>query len=155
MVRPLRTCVLVRQFNSDQGVPGSLYIKNRATGQMDYFAKTLELPWLGNASRISCIPTGEYIASLTWSPRYTRDLYLVQDVPKRSGIRIHSASFAGRPDLGYKCHLLGCIALGKGFFGGPGTDTQLLLHTSRITMSRFHEEMGDEDFRLVIVGEFE
>lgn len=154
MVRKLRTAVLVRQFNSDQGVPGSLFIKNEKTNAMDYFSRSLELPWIGNQSRLSCIPTGDYICDFTWSPKYKRDLYLVQDVPTRSGIRIHSASFAGRVDLGFKCHLLGCIALGKGFFGGPGTDSQLLLHTSRVTMARFQEEMRGEKFRLIVVGDF-
>lgn len=152
----MRSGVLLRQSTSYQGTTGNLWIKNKRTGQMEYFCATLELPWYGNIPNYSCIPTGEYVCKWTYSPRYKRMMYiLIEDYENRSGIRIHSANWAGDVRKGYRRDLLGCIALGKGFIGGSGIDNQLMLHTSRVTMVKFEKEMGGEDFHLTIAGEFQ
>lgn len=134
-----------------QGTPGRLYVKQR--GQLLSYCRTLELPWLGNKQGVSCIKPGRYLCKYTMSPRYKKKMYILLDVENRSGIRIHSASYAGSIERGYKCHLLGCIALGKGYLGGPGTASQLLLHTSRVTMKEFEKRMQGKDFYLTVEGE--
>lgn len=150
--KTLRHVVLLRsEHTSWQGTPGVLYLR-KGTRQMQRFCRTLELPWLNNKQGLSCIEPGRYLCKYTMSPRYKKKMYILMDVTGRSGIRIHSASFAGSKEHGYKCHLLGCIALGKGFLGGPGTDRQLLLHTSRVTMRKFEAEMNGEDFYLTVEG---
>lgn len=63
---------------------------------------TIELPWLDNQRRISCIPEGEYILQKRFSPKFQWHLHL-QDVPGRDLILIHPANDA-------KKELLGCIA---------------------------------------------
>jgi hypothetical protein len=63
---------------------------------------TIELPWLGNQRRISCIPEGEYILQRRFSPKFKWHFLLI-DVPGRTLILIHSANDA-------KLELLGCIA---------------------------------------------
>lgn len=63
---------------------------------------TIELPWLGNQKRISCIPEGEYILQKRFSPKFKRHLHLI-NVPGRDLILIHPANDA-------KKELLGCIA---------------------------------------------
>lgn len=63
---------------------------------------TIELPWLDNQRRISCIPEGEYILQKRFSPKFQWHLHL-QDVPGRYLILIHPANDA-------KKELLGCIA---------------------------------------------
>jgi len=63
---------------------------------------TIELPWLGNQRRISCIPEGEYILQLRFSPKFKWH-FLLMDVPGRDLILIHPANDA-------KLELLGCIA---------------------------------------------
>lgn len=88
------------------------------------------------------------------SPRFGRLLYLVTSVPNRSGIRIHSANYGGDITLGFKRDLLGCIALGSGKFGGPGTNHQLMVTNSRATMNKFEAEMEGEPFMLHIIGDF-
>ena len=103
---------------------------------------------------MSCIPEGSYLCKFTHSPRYGKLLYILTGVPNRSGIRIHSANYAGDITLGYKRDLLGCIALGSGKFGGPGTNSQLMVTNSRVTMAKFEAEMEGEDFILHIVGAF-
>ncbi len=63
---------------------------------------TIELPWLGNQRRISCIPEGEYILRKRFSPKFKWH-FLLMDVPGRDLILIHPANDA-------KLELLGCIA---------------------------------------------
>jgi hypothetical protein len=63
---------------------------------------TIELPWLGNQKRISCIPEGEYILQKRFSPKFKGHLHLM-NVPGRDLILIHPANDA-------KKELLGCIA---------------------------------------------
>ena len=63
---------------------------------------TIELPWLGNQMRISCIPEGDYFLQLRFSPKF-RWHFQLMNVPGRDLILIHPANDA-------KLELLGCIA---------------------------------------------
>jgi len=63
---------------------------------------TIELPWLGNQKRISCIPEGEYVLQKRFSPKFQWHLHL-KNVPGRDLILIHPSNDA-------KMELLGCIA---------------------------------------------
>ncbi|SDX73951.1 DUF5675 family protein [Flavobacterium degerlachei] len=63
---------------------------------------TIELPWLQNQQRVSCIPEGEYVLQKRFSPKFKWHLHL-QNVPGRDFILIHPANDA-------KKELLGCIA---------------------------------------------
>lgn len=63
---------------------------------------TIELPWLENRRRISCIPEGEYVLQKRFSPKFKWHLHL-QNVPGRDFILIHPANDATK-------ELLGCIA---------------------------------------------
>ena len=78
---------------------------------------TIELLWLGNQRRISCIPEGEYFLQLRFSPKFKWH-YLLVNVPGRDLVLIHPANDA-------KLELLGCIApvmehigIGKGSASG-------------------------------------
>ena len=63
---------------------------------------TIELPWLENQRRISCIPEGKYVLQKRFSPKFKWHIHL-QNVPGRDFILIHPANNA-------KKELLGCIA---------------------------------------------
>ena len=76
---------------------------------------TIELPWLNNQKRISCVPEGEYVLQKRFSPKFKWHLHL-RNVPGRDLILIHPANDA-------KTELLGCIApvtyhtgIGKGSY---------------------------------------
>ena len=64
---------------------------------------TMELPWLNNTKRISCIPDGDYTVIKHNSPRFGASFW-VQDVPDRSEILIHYGN--------YNRDTLGCILPG-------------------------------------------
>ena len=78
---------------------------------------TIELPWLGNQRRISCIPQGEYILQKRFSPKIKWH-FLLMNVPGRDWILIHPANDA-------KLELLGCIAPVTKHTGiGKGSDSR-------------------------------
>ena len=68
-------------------------------------------------------------------------MYLVKDVPGRSGIRIHSANFASQ--------LLGCISLGSDFMD-INKDGLKDVVNSRDTVKNFEAIMKGQPFKLII-----
>jgi hypothetical protein len=82
--------LIIRDEFTDKSTIGKLFLN----GEM--FCDTLELPYLDNQRRISCIPEGEYKVRLrTARESSTRDYLhlLVQDVPARSYILVHIGNF--------------------------------------------------------------
>lgn len=69
-------------------------------GEMKFAIDTeLNFETLENADFI--IPAGRYRVSLTWSPKFKKLLPLIEDVPDREGIRIHTGTI---PE-----HSTGCV----------------------------------------------
>lgn len=141
----MREVLLLREKPSDEGTFGYWAIE----GTWFY---SLELPDRDNQPNISCIPPGEYICTLRYSPRFKRNTYWVQDVPDREYILAHSANFAGDVDLGYQSHLNGCIALGlgRGKLINKFGNKQRAILTSRLALTQFEQLMNGEDFKLTI-----
>lgn len=82
--------------------------------------KTIELPWLNNRPRISCIPTGRYQLRKRYSPRFAWHFEVV-GVPGRRYILIHPANNAA-------VELKGCIAPVLQHTGeGKGTSSRIAL----------------------------
>jgi hypothetical protein len=79
------------------------------------------------------IPCGHYKVEITYSPRFQRDLPLI-DVPGRTGIRIHPANWAHQ--------LEGCIAPGQTIEGNAVDNSRAafdpLFH--KIEEALYHEE---------------
>lgn len=73
------TLVRVVQNLQENAIIGHLYINGK------FFCTTLE-----NLQKR--IPKGVYSLSLTYSPKFKRNLPLISAVPHRSGIRIHSGN---------------------------------------------------------------
>lgn len=134
--------ILERFETSDQGTFGRIRIEN------EYFY-TLELPWRDNVSNYSCIPAGVYSCKFTMSPRFGYSMYLVENVNKRTGIRIHSANLAGDKTLGHKSQLSGCIALGL-HLGKMGGQKALLL--SKPAVRKFESLLERKPFILEVIN---
>lgn len=103
--------------------------------------KTLELPDLNNLPNISCIPKGTYTCKYTFSKKFLRFTYEVLNVPKRSGIRIHSANFYYQ--------IQGCIVLGNPL-ADINADGELDTVNSRIAIEQFETLMGKKPFTLIV-----
>lgn len=93
---------LYRLGYSDKETVGNLVPENAS-----YCWKTLELPRAHNEVNKSCIPAGIYHCVKTFSTHLGYMCPELQNVPGRTGIRIHKANFVGQ--------LLGCIAVGQEF----------------------------------------
>lgn len=83
---------------------GKLYIDGK------YFCNTLEdrvrkLPAEKKIPGRTAIPAGTYRVSVTYSPKFGRDLPLVENVPYFTGIRIHRGNTAADTS--------GCILVGE------------------------------------------
>jgi len=95
--------LLDRYSHEEKQTIGKLYLLDINENVIDSW-DSLELPWLENKRRISCIPEGSYKAKKHISPRFGQSLWL-QDVPNRSEILIHRGNFY--------TDILGCILIGK------------------------------------------
>jgi hypothetical protein len=74
---------------------------------------SIELPWLNNKHRISCIPEGRYELTKRYSPRFDNHL-LVNDVVNRSCILIHAFNDALKESKGCIAPVSLCTGEGKG-----------------------------------------
>ncbi len=100
---------------------------------------TCERPWADNKNDISCIPKGSYLCKWTLSPRLKRFTYEVLNVPRRQGIRIHSANFPFQ--------VLGCIALGEKV---GKMDNKQAVFSSQTAVRIFETILKKQDFTLEI-----
>ena len=98
-------------------------------------AHTLELPWLDNQRSISCIPPNYYIANKVMSPSFKQELFLLKNVPDRSGILLHSASFIRQ--------LRGCISMGMHRLD-IDNDGKIDVRRSKEAFNLFHQSCGEE-----------
>lgn len=100
------TIVRKRQQIDDFGTFGTLTLDDGWT------CCTGELPWRDNAPELSCIPEGDYLATVIESAKFNTRVLLLQGVPERSAIEGHAANWMGDVTKGLRCELLGCIAFG-------------------------------------------
>lgn len=78
-------------------------------------------------------------------------MFLVLNVPDRSGIRFHAGNYAGDSELGYKTDFLGCIGLALGFIYNQQLK-QYMAISSRVAMRRFEDKLKGKSFKLLISG---
>jgi hypothetical protein len=130
------------QADPDQGTFGELVIPGM------FRCVTIELPWRDNKPGISCLPLGTYELEWSWSNRFNKYLYLIKEnIPDRSGFRIHSGNFAGDVAMGYKSNSEGCILLGT---SRGVLNNQKAALSSQIALGRFHDAMKEQAGTLVI-----
>jgi hypothetical protein len=134
---------LVRLHDNGNSIIGALIVVEN--GKMIFSCKTLELGYKDNQNMISSIPTGTYNVAMTLSPRFNRNMYLLDSVPNRSGVRIHSANFAHQ--------LHGCIALGSNTKDINSDGNLDIVHSGQ-TMAEFESLMNNKPFKLEIKNSF-
>lgn len=136
--------VRIERFKTNEKATHGV-LKVLEAGKTIFECKTIERGWLNNQRSISCIPHGLYNVRQTFSPRFKVNLYLVENVPNRSGIRFHSANFSKQ--------LNGCIALGVDF-SDIDKDGVIDITSSKNTHARFDKVMENKPFKLTIVNRF-
>lgn len=138
--------LLERHETGDQGTFG------RIIAPGGFWLYSGELPWLDNASDISCIlpaPDSTLVYNVVWtfSAHFRREMYLVSGTDGRAGIREHSANFMGDARKGFKKQLNGCIALGEKLGVMDGQKALLL---SAPAVRRFEAYMEHKPFKLEV-----
>ena len=137
----MKTIYINRTYTDNQTLgEASLY---KDTEKLFSF-KTLELTWLDNASRISCIPEGLYTVVVRRSKKYGRHLH-VTGVDGRSLILIHWGNYAGsmNPRTG-KSDILGCILVGKAHLDIDGDQIKDIT-SSKVTFKKIMSYVEDTD----------
>lgn len=138
---PDRLAVVTRVADSDQGTIGIVHTP------LGFRAYSIELPWRDNQFSVSRIPSGEYQAVWTYSPRFKRHMYVLQGTDPRLGIRIHPGNLAGDKAMGYRSHFEGCIGFGARVGRLSG---QRAVLSSAPVVTAFERHMEHESFRMVI-----
>lgn len=121
--------VHICRFHTPNQTFGDLIVNKDGKGIYD--CKTLELPWLDNKRRISCVPAGTYWAIKHKSPKFGNCIWIL-DVPDRDEILCHGANFVGskNPKTG-KSDLLGCIAPGTKYADITGDNIKEILESKK------------------------
>lgn len=94
---------ITRTIKQTKQTLGKLEVLNDK-GDVVFNCFTLELPYLSNRQKISCIPTGVYDVEKRFSDKYGSHFHVL-DVPNRDMILIHNGN--------YYTQILGCILVGK------------------------------------------
>lgn len=129
----MKKLTLKRIDSSSECVLGVLELDDKE------ICKTLELPWRDNEKGISCIPAGEYKLSPYPSSRFG-EVYIVNDVPNRTGILIHTGNTAS--------DIEGCILVGDNY--GKLNGKRAVLN-SRQAFNLLKEVLGEEEYLLNII----
>lgn len=132
--------ILKRNESTDEGTFGTITYN-------DFTCYSGELRWDNNQPNISCIPKGVYVCHWTYSQKFKKMMYLLENVPNRGGIRIHSANLMGNDSKGFKRQLNGCIALGEKIGQIEGQKALLL---SKPAIRRFEQLLNGKSFILEI-----
>ncbi len=102
------------------------------------FAVTLELPWKGNATDISCIPAGTYDTKRVFSQKFQTEVFALLNVEGRDNIEIHVGNTTKDTQ--------GCILIGMNYtWDAPG------ISNSRIAFENFMRAYGDS-FELEVIN---
>jgi hypothetical protein len=129
-----KSILIDRYSNEKEQTIGKFYLLDEETQSVIKMWHSMELPWLDNTKRISCIPTGNYKAVIHYSPKFGKCLWL-QDVPNRSEILIHAANFY--------YDLLGCIGIGKDLVDIDG-DSFIDVTSSRDSLTELMELLDNQ-----------
>ena len=136
-----------RKWKRDGYTIGTLYIDGNRLSDGKHYCCTLEDTDRGldasmSLNKIMCmkkphvtaIPIGRYEVTVTYSPRFKRQLPLVNNVPGYSGVRIHSGNTAEDTD--------GCILVGENTSKGRVNNSR---HWFAIVMEKIQEAIGRKE----------
>jgi hypothetical protein len=104
--------LVLKRTYGDEGTNGDLYADSQ------FICHTIELPWKGNQTGISCIPEGTYKVIRRTSEHHKKHLHVL-DVPGRDLILIHKANDAQEDLRGCIGPVVALLGDGKGYPSKP------------------------------------
>ena len=99
---------IINRRNEKEQTPGVLVVLDK--GEVLFTCRTLELKWMGNIRKLSCIPEGKYNIEKMIRPDGRNGLW-VKNVPGRDAILIHAGNYAA----GATVDIEGCILVGSAY----------------------------------------
>lgn len=143
ILETMKTVHIHRKTQDHNQTLGNLSVINEE-GKPVFGSVVLERGWRNNAKGESCIPVGEYVLKLEYSPRFRMDLWEVYGVPGRSECKFHAAN--------YWYQLNGCMAPGETLVD-LNKDGYNDVTNSKNTLKKFMAVMGnDKVAKLVVHG---
>ena len=131
---------LKREKYTSQYTQGNLSVYDEKDNLL-FSCKTLELPWLNNQRKISCIPVGWYQISRNSISKFGKHLYF-KSVPNRQGILIHAGN--------YTFQILGCILVGDSYSDLNHDGIPDILN-SRKTIDKLYNTLKDYNYDIEIL----
>lgn len=101
---------VTRERSADTGTPGVLHVSG-----IDWYCRTLELPWRNNEKGISCIIADTYRATVGDSPSLHRKVLRLEDRYGRTDVLVHNGNWAGDVSKGLETQVHGCTLVGSGY----------------------------------------
>jgi Family of unknown function (DUF5675) len=132
--------ILVRQYFDTHTLGVFVAIDNLSNVIMT--CSVLELPWIDNQRKISCIPEGTYKVQSETNVKFGK-CYRILNVPGRDGILQHPGN--------YTKQILGCQLPGLKFTN-LDSDSIPDIEQSRVTLDRMLAKLGD-NYVLNIISE--
>jgi len=129
---------IVRGYFEDKQTLGKGFVFNDNL-EIEFEFKTLELPWLDNKVRESCIPEGIYKVKKRYSKKFKQHFHIT-NVPNRTYILIHAGN--------YHNQILGCVLCGDSFRDINNDGYRDVLN-SQNTLTKLLDIMPDE-FKIII-----
>jgi hypothetical protein len=112
----MKALVLARKY-TPSGTQGAYIVFDDNTEI--FRCKCMELPWLNNQQKVSCIPGGRiYDVEKISTPKHPNS-FLIKDVPNRTAVMIHIGNFAS----GTQIDTEGCQLPGMNFVDIDGNGT--------------------------------
>jgi len=137
--------LLVRLTEEKRQTLGTLHVFDET--DLKFSCKALELPWLNNQKKISCIPAGDYMCKIRKSPKKgNKEVFLVCEL---DGSHVNGRTYIQIEWGNYHHDILGCILTGSAHRDIDG-DGYRDVTSSRKTFSEFKAMVPDE-FPLKIV----
>lgn len=101
--------LIIERAYFSEGTNGTLTING------NFICFIIELPWVDNKRKISCIPEGTFKVIPRWSKRFGHHLMLC-DVPNRSLILLHPANHAAKELQGCLAPVSHLTGIGRGIY---------------------------------------
>ncbi len=136
--------ITLQRFVHDKVTFGKLTLE-WIPGHKDIY--TLELPWLNNKQKVSCIPQGIYNCRPYTSLKY-KNVWTLLNVPGREAILIHSGNFASDVRLQVGSHSSdteGCILVGLSI-----DEKVPMIGKSKAAMDYLKELIGGDNFSIEV-----
>jgi hypothetical protein len=150
----MRKVRCVRSPTGDQGTFGAWQLL-KADGAVERSWPSLELPWRGNRTGLSCVKSDTLRGRLVDSPHFKRKVYAFENKNGRESVELHPVNFAGDTEKGWQSQEHGCVGIGRstGELENVNGKMQAAVLSSGPALDEFIAATGGDDIEVEFVWE--